>query len=215
MNIENILLDRDGTIIKDKHYLSSPEDIELLPHSLEVLQAMNAAGLNLFLVTNQSGIGRGYFSLRDYHLVHEQLLMLLEENGVRIKDSAFCQHSPDASCSCRKPGPGMWEELSDRHGLDPGATVIIGDKLSDILMGHECGLTASILVCTGKGTQTLHSLGLDLDGKEWIEPQSAAKTSVVPSAAAKNLNGAWKWLTHRFGPGAEALNAQPEGEPVR
>ena len=199
MNILNVLLDRDGTIIKDKHYLSSPADIEFLPHSLKVLQAMNAAGLNLFLVTNQSGIGRGYFSLRDYHLVHEQLLLLLEANGIRVKDSAFCPHSPDARCSCRKPGPGMWAELSKRHGLDPGVTVIIGDKLSDVLMGHECGLAAAILVGTGKGAQTLRNLGLDLDGKEWIEPKPASKAKSMPSAAAKDLNGAWKWLVHHFG----------------
>lgn len=191
LNIQNILLDRDGTIIKDKHYLSEPEEIEFYQGSLDTLRAMRAAGLNLFLITNQSGIGRGYFSLQDYYRVHDVLVEYLAREGITFKDSLFCPHAPEDGCTCRKPGTGLWEKLSSRCGLLPENSAIIGDKKSDILFGHNCGLAASILVCTGRGSKTLSEMGLGLQDQEWIQPTPGTG---LPTLVARDLSAVWKWL---------------------
>ena len=197
MNIENIFLDRDGTIIQDRHYLSSPQQIEPIPSALESLKGMCAAGLSLFLVTNQSGIGRGFFTREDYFLVHESLMNMLAEEKITVKDSAFCPHAPQDQCFCRKPAPGLWHELSARHGLHPEKSVIIGDKISDVLFGQNCGFAASILVCTGKGMDALEKLNAGLQGREWLEPLPVSGLCGSLAVAARDLAAAWKWLQRR------------------
>ncbi|NHZ48831.1 HAD-IIIA family hydrolase, partial [Nitratidesulfovibrio liaohensis] len=117
-----VLLDRDGTVIEDRHYLSDPSGVTLLPGAARGLAALAAAGARLFLVTNQSGIARGYFTEADLHACNARLDELLGEHGVSLADTAFCPHGPDDGCACRKPAPGMWLTLRDRHGLCAAAT---------------------------------------------------------------------------------------------
>lgn len=160
VNIQNIVLDRDGTIIKDKHYLHDADEVELLPGSAEALAELNKKGVKLFVATNQSGIGRGYFREQDYRAVQKELDSQLAQRGTRISGSVYCPHAPDEDCACRKPKTGMWTELKQKFGLRETETVVIGDKRSDILFGRNAGLALCILVLTGHGQSEAEKAGI-------------------------------------------------------
>jgi len=138
MTKKAIFLDRDGTIIIDKHYLHDPNQVEYFEDTIEALQLMTNKGYELFMVTNQSGIGRGMFKVEDMHKVHEKIIKDLMQEGIVIKDVAFCPHSPDENCDCRKPSPKMILDLMQKHGIEQG--FMIGDKAIDA----ECGIAAGI-----------------------------------------------------------------------
>src|SRR6476620_11750068 len=111
-----IFLDRDGKLILDKNYLSRVEDMEYFPDTLKALHLFQQLGYELFIVTNQSGVGRGYFALESVHVIHRQLQNDLRENKLApIKDFAICPHSPDDNCDCRKPSGKMITELIWKH----------------------------------------------------------------------------------------------------
>lgn len=158
--IQNILLDRDGTVIEERHYLADPDGVQLIHGVGPALRALMDSGRRLFLVTNQSGIGRGYFSLARYEAVHSRLLQLLRKEGVELTATAMCPHGPGDGCDCRKPLPGLWRELRASHGLDPNQTIMIGDKAADIRFARSAGLAAAALVLTGHGRQTAKDQGL-------------------------------------------------------
>jgi D-glycero-D-manno-heptose 1,7-bisphosphate phosphatase len=195
LTLKNILLDRDGTIIEDMHYLRDPEKIIPIPGAVKAMQEMNGSGLNIFVVTNQSGIGRGYLSENDYQRVQQRLISMLREDDIQISGSLFCPHIPGEQCRCRKPGPGMWEILSESFGLSPEESIIIGDKSSDIHFGRNCGLIASVLVLTGHGLEHLAKLGIRKESGEWFEPE---QEDLHPSAIALDLYSAWLWIRQRF-----------------
>lgn len=113
----SLLFDRDGTLIEDKHYLSDPDGVTLLPHVGECLKRLSRQGHQLFMVSNQSGIGRGMFSRREADACNARLIELLEGFGVRFTDMLYCPHSPDEGCSCRKPATGMWNALREQYRL--------------------------------------------------------------------------------------------------
>lgn len=194
------LLDRDGTVIADKHYLADPAGVELLPGSAEGLRALALAGLRLFIVTNQSGIGRGYFSVADYHACHAALETLLEKEGVALSGSAFCPHGPEEDCDCRKPSLGMWRSLAAAHGLDPARTAMVGDKAEDILFGRRAGFAATVLVLTGKGRDAAARLHLPLPGPGEVfraldfHSFDPALGDSLPHAVAHDLSGAAAYL---------------------
>lgn len=151
--VENyILLDRDGTIIVDKHYLSDPAGVELLPGAGSGLKLMCEMGYRLVVLTNQSGVGRGYYDEAAVHACNERMLELLQPYGVTIDGIFYCIHTPEENCQCRKPAVGMMMEAAKVHGFDPKMTVMIGDKKADIVMGHNAG-AKTILVRTGKGAE--------------------------------------------------------------
>lgn len=147
-----VALDRDGTIIEDKHYLSDPDQVVLLPGAVKALARLQKAGFVLFVVTNQSGIGRGYFSVDDMHRVNQRLDALLREQGVKVRGYFFCPHRPDDGCGCRKPKPGLINAACGELGLDPAKGFVIGDNSSDIGLGLSVG-AATILVRTGHGRE--------------------------------------------------------------
>lgn len=147
-----VLLDRDGTVIEDKHYLHDPEGVELLPGALKGLRRMQDLGFGLALLTNQSGVGRGYFTEDDVHAVNNRLLAMLLEQGVRIDAVYHCPHAPEENCRCRKPEPGMMLQAAGELGFDPFDCFMIGDKLADVQLGRNTG-AVPILVRTGKGAQ--------------------------------------------------------------
>ena len=153
MRIANLILDRDGTIIVDKHYLADPAGVELLPGAGQALAALCRAGVRLFVASNQSGIGRGLFCEADQHAVHRRMCDLLAQAGASLCAAAFCPHAPEENCACRKPQTGMWEELAAAHRLDPAATAMVGDKAADVRFGRRAGLALSLLVLTGKGRE--------------------------------------------------------------
>lgn len=144
------LLDRDGTVIVEKHYLSDPDAVELLDGAAAGLRRLRELGLGLALVTNQSAIGRGYFDRARLAEIHARLTTLLEAEGVALDGIFFCPHHPDEGCGCRKPAPGLVEQAAGRLGFDPKEAFVIGDMKSDVALGRAVGAT-SILVRTGYG----------------------------------------------------------------
>jgi len=155
-----VVLDRDGTIIVDKHYLADPDGIELLPGAIEGLKRLAGAGLGLVVATNQSGIGRGYFEANDMHRVNERLAEMLAKHGVAIERFYFCPHGPDEECACRKPCTGMLHAAEAELGLIPAEAFVVGDKTSDVELGRRAG-AVSILVRTGKGAACEAEAGAD------------------------------------------------------
>ena len=113
-----IFLDRDGTIIVDKGYLSDPEGIEFLPGILDDLRALQDSGFMLIMASNQSGIGRGYFTEKDYAAVQARLDELLKSNGIAFTGYYYCPHAPDENCACRKPKPLMALDAAKTFNID-------------------------------------------------------------------------------------------------
>ncbi|MCH7706297.1 MAG: HAD family hydrolase, partial [Chloroflexi bacterium] len=142
----------DGTVIAGRNYLSSPDQVELIPGAAASLRALSQLGLGLIIATNQSGIGRGYFDQPTLAQIHERLCSLLETEGVRLDGIYFCPHTPEEVCHCRKPEVGMLEEAASQVGLDPTASFVVGDNWSDIELGSRVGAT-TLLVRTGYGRQ--------------------------------------------------------------
>lgn len=163
--ITSLLFDRDGTLIEDMHYLSNPSEVRILPGVAESLGRLARRGMRFFLVSNQSGIGRGLFPQSAAEACNRRVAELLAPSGVVLTDMIFCPHVPEDKCACRKPAPGMWRTLRDRHNLVPGACIMAGDKEEDILFAANAGLAGRVLVLTGKGQNTAARLGISLSGK--------------------------------------------------
>jgi D-glycero-D-manno-heptose 1,7-bisphosphate phosphatase len=152
-----IFLDRDGVIIVEANYLSDPEQVELLPGTAEAIAALNRAGAPAVVVTNQSGVARGYFPESRIRVIHERLDELLAEKGAHIEKYYHCPHHPTKGtgpylkkCDCRKPEPGLLHRAAAELDLDLGRSFMVGDKLSDTTAGRNAGCR-SILVRTGYG----------------------------------------------------------------
>jgi histidinol-phosphate phosphatase family protein len=127
-----VFLDRDGTIIKDVRYISRPEHVELIDGAAEAISRINAALVPVIVVTNQSGIGRGFYNEADYERVQARTEQLLEQRGARIDATYFCPHKPEDGCLCRKPGTLLFERASADMGIDLSSALFIGDRLRDI-----------------------------------------------------------------------------------
>jgi histidinol-phosphate phosphatase family protein len=149
-----VLLDRDGTIIVEKHYLSDPDGLELLPGAAEGLRRLAGLGLGLAVVTNQSPIGRGLFDVATLDRIHARLTERLAEQGVRLDGIYYCPHTPDDGCDCRKPRTGMARRAGEELGFDPASAFVVGDMESDMNLGKALGAT-TFLVRSGYGARTL------------------------------------------------------------
>src|SRR6185436_3901689 len=142
------LLDRDGTINVEREYLSDPAGVELLPNAIAGLRRLRAQGFGLIVISNQAGVGRGYFTMADVNAVNARLAALLSEAGVTLDGIYVCPHKPDDGCACRKPAPGLIQQAAREHGFDPRDCVMIGDKAIDIETGRQVG-ARTVLVRTG------------------------------------------------------------------
>lgn len=148
-----IFLDRDGTLIEERHYLCDPDKVELSEKAIEGLALMQEAGLQPIVVTNQSGIGRGYYTVEAMHSVHKRIISELEKSGLAAPRFYFCPHVPEEDCVCRKPKTGMYDQfLSDFVVRNATPLYMIGDKECDILFGRGIRAT-TILVKTGYGKE--------------------------------------------------------------
>ena len=145
-----VLVDRDGTINAERDYLSDPAQLELLPNAVAGLRRMRDLGLGIVVVTNQSGIARGYFDETRLAAIHARLADMLAAGGVEVAAILHCPHGPDDGCDCRKPRPGLVAIAVARFGFDPADCFVIGDKAADVELGRNIG-AATFLVETGYG----------------------------------------------------------------
>jgi D-glycero-D-manno-heptose 1,7-bisphosphate phosphatase len=168
-----VFLDRDGTLIAEKNYLHRPEDVVILPGTGAALQKLAAAGFKLIMVTNQSGIGRGYFTLADAERVNEHLQREFARDGVTFAKIYLAPEAPDQPSRGRKPSPQFLLDARDEFGLVLGESFMVGDKLIDLECGWNAGVKRSILVRTGYGTEM-----------ERAAPNGISKATVVDDLAA-------------------------------
>ena len=141
-------------MIVEREYLSQPTEVELIPGVPQALQRLQQAGFRLIIVTNQSGIGRGYFTEADMHRVHARLGGLLASHRVRIERIYFAPEAPDQPSQGRKPSPRFLFEARAEFGLDLAQSYMAGDKLLDLECGWNAGVRQSVLVRTGYGAET-------------------------------------------------------------
>ena len=147
-----VLLDRDGTLIVERHYLSDPQQVELLPGVDLALRELRRKGFSLVVITNQSAIGRRWLDRRCLQAIHQRLQELLVPQGVWLDGIYFCPHRPEDGCGCRKPKPGLVERAVRELNFDPRTSWMIGDQRCDLELGRAVGAT-TCLVRTGYGAQ--------------------------------------------------------------
>jgi histidinol-phosphate phosphatase family protein len=138
-----VFLDRDGTINVDTHYLRRPEDVELVPGAAEAIARLNAAGIPVIVVSNQSGIGRGLLTRAEYEAVRARIEELLARAGARVDATYICPHAPslegEAICECRKPGTLLFRTAASEHAIDLRRSTFIGDRWRDVSPALELG----------------------------------------------------------------------------
>ena len=173
-----VFLDRDGTINVDRHYLADPALFALIPGTGPALRELQDAGFRLYVVTNQSGIGRGYYTEGAMHAVNARMRDELAEWGVRLERIYFSPESPERPARGRKPSPQFLFDARDEFGLDLGASYMVGDKYLDLETGWNAGCAASILVRTGYGAE--------------VERTESARLRGAP--VVDDLAGAAKWI---------------------
>jgi D-glycero-D-manno-heptose 1,7-bisphosphate phosphatase len=149
-----VVLDRDGTIIEDRHYINKESDVVFYPGAEDALKQIRDKGYAVFLVSNQSGVGRGWISQPDFHKVHTRFVDHLKDHGFTFDEIAYCFHTPEENCLCRKPGIGLAPKTVRGQSVDWSRSYVVGDHLPD--MGLAEALEANpCLVLTGKGAATL------------------------------------------------------------
>jgi len=158
-----IVLDRDGVINEGSDdYIKSPDEFVPIPGSLEAIARLSQAGWRIAVATNQSGISRGYYDLATLQRIHDKLHRQLTQVGGQIEAIFFCPHGPDDDCNCRKPKPGLFEEIETRLQVSLKGVPAVGDSLRDLQAAQAVGATP-ILVRTGKGERTI-AKGKGLEG---------------------------------------------------
>ena len=149
-----VFLDRDGTLIQERNYLADPEGVEMVPGASEAVRALKDGGFAVVVVTNQSGIARGLYSIEDYQAVAAKVNEVLLEHGAPVDATYFCPHHPECTgaCDCRKPRTGMYLAAAEQLDLNLAHSYYVGDKVTDLLPGVALG-GVPILVRTGYGME--------------------------------------------------------------
>ncbi len=179
-----VFLDRDGTLNEEVGYLKDPDQLRLYPGAAEALRLFGAHGFKRIIISNQSGVGRGYLAKEEAMAVFQHLLSLLERDGGGVEGIYWCPHRPEEDCPCRKPKGGLVEKASAEHHLDLSRSYVVGDKASDVLLARNMGMRA-VLVLTGYGRQELERL------KEGGGP--------LPDYVADDLSQAARWILQEAG----------------
>ena len=183
-----VFLDRDGTLNVEKNYLSDPAQLEVFPGAGPALRRLMDAEFKLFIITNQSGIGRGYYTEGDMHRVNVRLSEVLAADGVRFEKVYFSPESPEHPSQTRKPSPQLLFDARDEFGIDLAQSYMIGDKIIDVECGWNAGVKKSILVRTGYGAE--------------VETNSAGR--VAAAKVVEDLERAAEWIlsqdSGRFAP---------------
>lgn len=193
-----VFLDRDGTINEQMGYINHLSRFVLLPSVGRAIGLLNRAGYLVIVVSNQSGVARGYFPLALVHTVHERMGELLAEEGARIDAVFFCPHHPDGKieafrrpCDCRKPRTGLIEQARRQFDIDMSGSCVVGDRMEDVEMAYRASLPG-ILVTTGYG----------MGESEYILPEHAHK----PVFVAEGLLDAVRWILERKTAGGAAAS---------
>jgi D-glycero-D-manno-heptose 1,7-bisphosphate phosphatase len=170
-----VFLDRDGTLNEDVGYPGRYDQVHIYPYSFDAIRKLNAAGLAVVVITNQSGVGRGFFTEDELHVIHDRMRADFAAAGARIDAVYYCPHfvgssSPayDIDCACRKPFPGMAIRAREEFGLDLEGSYMVGDKVEDVRFGLNAG-ARPVLVLTGYGEASREALR-----REGIEPAHIA-----------------------------------------
>lgn len=170
-----VFLDRDGTINEDTGYIDSPERLVFIDGAASAIKKLNSKGFKVIVITNQSGIGRGYFSKEAADAVNKKLEDVLEKQSAHLDGIYYCPHHPDDNCECRKPKIGLLEKARKDLDIDFKKSYVVGDKISDVELAHNIG-GKGILVLTGSGK----------------EHKGLIKSK--PSYIAHNLKDAVEWI---------------------
>jgi D-glycero-D-manno-heptose 1,7-bisphosphate phosphatase len=173
-----IFLDRDGTLIAEKNYLCRAEDVKIFPGAGRALKRLSDAGFKLFIVSNQSGVGRGYFTLADVDKVNQHLCDELASDGIEFVKIYIAPEAPDKPSRRRKPSPQFLFDARDEFDLDLAESFMVGDKLIDLECGWNAGVKKSILVRTGYGAET----------------ERAAANKFASAVIVDDLKGAADWI---------------------
>ena len=176
-----VFLDRDGTLIVEKNFLHRPEDVEVFPGAGHALKRLGDAGFQLIIVTNQSGIGRGYYTLAEAERVNERVCDDLARDGVRFAKIYIAPEAPDQPSRGRKPSPQFLFDARDELGLNLADSFMVGDKLIDLECGWNAGVKQSILVRTGYGGAV-----------EKESPEELSRAAVVD-----DLNDMAEWILNQ------------------
>ena len=149
MSIKTIFLDRDGVINKEINYLHKIDDFEFIDGVFETCQYLISLDYQIIVITNQSGISRGYYTEKDFQIITEWMIAEFQKNDIIILDIFHCPHLPNSNCNCRKPKSGMLLDAKYKHNIDMQNSWLIGDKETDIIAANSSGITNTILVKSG------------------------------------------------------------------
>jgi D-glycero-D-manno-heptose 1,7-bisphosphate phosphatase len=180
-----VFLDRDGTLIEERNYLSRVEDVAIFPGAPEALKRLQDAGFKLFIVSNQSGVGRGYFTLADVERVNGHIAGLFAAKGVRFEKIYVAPEAPEQPSRGRKPSPQFLFDARDEFKLSLPHCYVVGDKLIDLECGWNAGVGKSLLVRTGYGAELERSAGSKLSAAVVVDDLSAAAEWILQYAPAR------------------------------
>jgi len=152
-----VFLDRDGTINEDVGYLSDPEALVMIEGAAKAIRLLNQSGIMVILISNQSGVGRGYYTDAHVDAVNERLKEYLGKEGAAVDAIYYCNHHPDVDCNCRKPRTGLAELAAIEHKLNHDRAYVVGDKSCDVSLAKNLG-AKGILVLTGKGANEIECM---------------------------------------------------------
>jgi len=180
-----VFLDRDGTIIEEVGYLDRPERVEFFPWTIDAIRVLNQAGLAVVLVSNQSGIARGFFTDAVVDEVHGRMAEMLASGGARIDAYYYCPHHPDGSvpelakvCDCRKPARGLVDRAVTDFGVDPRRSFVVGDRWLDVGLARTVG-AKGVLVRTGYGDSEERKPRSDLKADAIVDNLIAASSWIL------------------------------------
>lgn len=182
-----VFVDRDGTLVVERGYLSDPDDLELLPHTVAGLAALKGAGLPIVVISNQSGVGRGYFPLARVYQAMARLRALLRAHGIELDAVYFCPHRPDEGCACRKPGTLLLQHAASDLGIALPRSFVVGDKQLDVATAHAAR-ARGVLVRTGYGREEERGAGSG--------PDAGVR---APDAVCDDLAQAADWILEQAG----------------
>ena len=171
-----VFLDRDGTIVVHEPYLSSPEQLQLLPNAAEGIRLFKKSGYLVIVITNQSGIARGFFNEERLAVIHKKLMSMLKSEGIEIDDIYYCPHHAEGivesykvDCDCRKPKPKMLLNAAKEHNIDLTKSLMIGDSAVDMLAGKNAGCTCILIRNAGENAGNIPIADADYVVKDLLE----------------------------------------------